>query len=174
MQIISKIKFIPRYLPPIKYFIPKNLKEIHNKLPSRRISRYKRDINTDRRHENWSTRSHAKRRWFPVLSSDLNASRWKNGHSLSRLCARFMGRPIFAFNPKSPPIDRRRWKRWPLLEYDTLHIQCTAPVYIRMERNIYEPMGGHIDGQPVWKYFTPRDVIYNFITGSIYTRWCSR
>lgn len=44
MQIISKIKFIPRYLPPIKYFIPKNLKEIHNKLPSRRISRYKRDI----------------------------------------------------------------------------------------------------------------------------------
>lgn len=121
MQIISKIKFIPRYLPPIKYFIPKNLKEIHNKLPSRRISRYKRDINTDRRHENWSTRSHAKRRWFPVLSSDLNASRWKNGHSLSRLCARFMGRPIFAFNPKSPPIDRRRWKRWPLLEYDATH-----------------------------------------------------
>lgn len=51
MQIISKIKFIPRYLPPIKYFIPKNLKEIHNKLPSRRISRYKRDINTDRRHD---------------------------------------------------------------------------------------------------------------------------
>lgn len=78
-----------------------------------------------------------------------------------------MGGPIFAFNSKSPPIDRRRWKRWPLLEYDTTHT-CTVAVYIRRKRNIYEPMGGHIDGQPVWKYFTPRDVIYNFITGSIY------
>lgn len=48
-----------------------------------------------------------------------------------------------------------------------LHIHVQS-VYIRRERNIYEPMGGHIDGQPVWKYFTPRDVIYNFITGSIY------
>lgn len=80
-----------------------------------------------------------------------------------------MGRPIFAFNPKSPSPDwSTSMKVMATTRTRCLYIRVQSVEYIRMERNIYEPTAGHIDGQPVWKYFTPRDVIYNFITESIY------
>lgn len=80
-----------------------------------------------------------------------------------------MGRPIFAFNPKSPSPDwSTSMKVMATTRTRCLYIRVQSMEYIRMERNIYEPTAGHIDGQPVWKYFTPRDVIYNFITESIY------
>lgn len=65
------------------------------------------------------------------------------------------------------PIDRRRWKWWPLLEHDAYtYVYSRWNTYVWNE--IFTSQRLDIDGQPVWKYITPRDVIYNFITESIY------